>query len=582
MGRVDASTMAAKAVGVLSDPKKALASRRKELISLFSNYELNSPEAQLAQRAGCDDAQTITFALCVGAELSPEASNALAAFNNLISGHLTVGNLREISSLAFGGESVVGPSSALRRSHLIDVAEGNSFANRPVLVAPAVMWALTGDPHPDPDLPALSKFFYSEDCEGNADSLLVLGSDPTRRLEAATERMPLKASLVAKNLETQAHWSAAIREATVANANLVIELDSGLSEIGLQYLDKASHLPLALLSNLPLDIDGLPDRRWTELSEDKPVVSEQEVIDVVGQSVGNPLTADQLRRLTATLPVVGGDVSKAIRRLADQRLFKFGSRITPQRSWPDLVIPETQMRELEDLADRFRYSDGVRRNSKVGRFVPPGLLALLSGVSGTGKTLAAEVLAGELNLELVKIDLSTLVSKYIGETEKNLDQVFDAAGFGGALLLFDEGDAIFGQRSPVSDARDRYANMEVSYLLQRVETFSGFVLITTNLAGNVDSAFRRRLQAVIELPEPSADAQRAIWEIHLGADECDAEVDFDRLSELKLTGGQIRNAAVSAALLSAASNQKISESNLELAIKRELKQQGRLADSLKL
>mgnify|MGYP001163855434 FL=1 len=579
---MDASTLAQKVIPAILDSARDRDSLRAALEPAFEEYRFDNPEALLAQRAGCDKASVFAFALCVGAELSLAASDALLSSDKFRSGRLTVGHLQEIAEVVFEGVSLVGPASPLRRSHLIEVAEGNPFAARPVVVASSVMWGLVGDTHQDPDLPASAELMSSGVSEATFYSLLVSGPDATRRRDLALARLPLDMSLVVKEPVTKEHWSASIREATIANVNLVVELEQGLTQDGIQILNDAIHLPIAILSEAPLDIDNVPDRSWAELATPNQMASSEEIYAATKQEIENPLTADQLRRLEATIPLVDGDVSRAVRRLADQRLFKFGTRISPERSWEDLIIPDLQLTELRDLANRFRYSENVRRNSKAGRFVPAGILALLAGVSGTGKTLAAEVLAQDLNLELVKIDLSALVSKYIGETEKNLDQVFEAAAVGGALLLFDEGDAIFGQRSAVNDARDRYANMEVSYLLQRVETFSGFVLITTNLAGNVDDAFRRRLQIMIELPEPDQTARRAIWSLHLGENECAPEVDVDELAKLELTGGQIRNVAVSAAILAAATASLIDLDDIQLALKRELRQQGRLADSLRL
>ena len=579
---MNASELAQKVIPAILDPERTRDSLRASLEPIFEKYPLDNPEGLLAQRAGCERPTVIAFALCLGAELSLEATNALLAADRFGSGRLTVGHLQEIAEVFFDGISLVGPASPLRRSRLIDVAAGNPFAAQPVVVASTVMWALTGDVHPDPNLPHSTQLMLAEEGEGLLSSILVSGPDPTRRRDLALAWLPLRTSLVVIDPLTSEHWSAAIREATIANSNLLIELEEGLSEEGMRALSDATHLPLAILSEAPIDIDGIPNRPWTELTTPNQMASSEEVQVAIEKQIENPLTADQLRRLKATIPLVDGDVPRAFRRLADQRLFKFGTRISPERSWSDLIIPDLQLTELKDLANRFRYSEHVRQNSKAGRFVPAGILALLAGVSGTGKTLAAEVLAQDLNLELVKIDLSALVSKYIAETEKNLDQVFEAAAVGGALLLFDEGDAIFGQRSAVSDARDRYANMEVSYLLQRVETFSGFVLITTNLAGNVDDAFRRRLQAMIELPEPDEVARKAIWDLHIDEDECSKEVDLDRLAKLELTGGQIRNIAVSAAILAATGPRRIELADIELALKRELRQQGRLADAVHL
>src|SRR6266568_5035966 len=187
-------------------------------------------------------------------------------------------------------------------------------------------------------------------------------------------------------------------------------------------------------------------------------------------------------------------------------------RIEPAASWDDLVLPELQRQVLRDIAmhvkQRARVYETWGFATRGTRGL--GISALFAGVSGTGKTMAAEVLANELRLDLYRIDLSAVVSKYIGETEKNLRRVFDAAEEGGAILLFDEADALFGKRSEVKDSHDRYANIEVSYLLQRMETYNGLSVLATNMKSALDPAFMRRLRFVINFPFPDTEARAAI------------------------------------------------------------------------
>jgi len=180
-----------------------------------------------------------------------------------------------------------------------------------------------------------------------------------------------------------------------------------------------------------------------------------------------------------------------------------------------------------------------------------GISALFTGESGTGKTMAAEVLASDLALDLYRIDLSAVVSKYIGETEKNLRQVFDAAEEGGVLLLFDEADALFGKRSDVKDSHDRYANIEVSYLLQRMEAFRGLAILTTNLKTSMDRAFQRRLRFTVNFPFPDAGRREAIWSRMFPAQTPTRRIDPKRLAQLNVAGGNIRNIALNAAFLAA-------------------------------
>ena len=228
-------------------------------------------------------------------------------------------------------------------------------------------------------------------------------------------------------------------------------------------------------------------------------------------------------------------------------------RIVPFASWDNLVLPQTQEQMLRQLAAQVRYRMQVYEtwgfSSKGRRGL--GVSALFTGESGTGKTLAAEVVAHELGLDVYRIDLSAVVSKYIGETEKNLRQVFDAAEEGGVLLLFDEADALFGKRGEVKDSHDRYANIEVGYLLQRMEAYQGLAILTTNLKSSMDKAFQRRLRFTVNFPFPDAEQREAIWSRAFPAATPTHDLDLKKLSQLKVTGGNIRNIALNAAFLAA-------------------------------
>ena len=197
------------------------------------------------------------------------------------------------------------------------------------------------------------------------------------------------------------------------------------------------------------------------------------------------------------------------------------------------------------------------------------MTALFTGESGTGKTLAAEVLAASLDLDLYRIDLASVVSKYIGETEKNLKRVFDAADSSGAVLLFDEADAIFGKRSEVRDSHDRYANLEISYLLQRMETYRGLAILTTNLKSALDRAFMRRLRFVVPFPFPDAAARARIWRLMFPPKVPVSNLDWDRLARMQLSGGNIRTITLSAAFLAAAAGEPVSMAHAIAAARRE-------------
>src|SRR5262249_49113788 len=245
----------------------------------------------------------------------------------------------------------------------------------------------------------------------------------------------------------------------------------------------------------------------------------------------------------------------ACRAQARPRLGELAQRIESAASWDDLVLPEPQRKGLAEIAAHARHQ---AKGYDAWGFAPKssrglGVSALFSGPSGTGKTLAAEVLANELRLDFYRIDLSQVVSKYIGETEKNLRRVFDAAEEGAAILLFDEADALFGKRSEVKDSHDRYANIEVGYLLQRMEASRGLPLLTTNLRGALHSAFLRRIRSVVQFPFPDPDQREAIWE-RIFPDETPTEaLDRATLAQLNVAGGSIRNIALAAAFLAAES-----------------------------
>jgi hypothetical protein len=242
------------------------------------------------------------------------------------------------------------------------------------------------------------------------------------------------------------------------------------------------------------------------------------------------------------------------------RLDDLARRIEPRAGWRDLVLPPEQTALLHDITAQVRgrskvYHDwGFERMSQRGL----GIGALFTGTSGTGKTLAAEVVAGELGLDLYLIDLSAVVSKYIGETEKNLRAVFDAADKGGAVLLFDEADALFGKRTEVRDSHDRYANIEVSYLLQRMESYRGLAVLTTNLRSAMDQAFLRRLRFVVHFPFPDPTQRAEIWRRIFPAEVPTRGLDPARLAQLNVAGGNIRNIALTAAFLAADADEPVS------------------------
>ncbi|HEY8550338.1 MAG TPA: ATP-binding protein [Vicinamibacterales bacterium] len=277
--------------------------------------------------------------------------------------------------------------------------------------------------------------------------------------------------------------------------------------------------------------------------------------------------------------ITAAELASACRAQAGIRLSKVARKVEPRYTWNDLVLPPDQLAQLREIRDQAVHRHivlgtwGFERRLSLGK----GLSALFSGPPGTGKSMAAEVIAGELGLDLYRIDLSRVVSKYIGETEKNLDRVFAAAESSSAILLFDEADALFGKRSEVRDSHDRYANVEVSYLLQKMEEYEGIAILASNLRQHLDHAFLRRLAFTVHFPFPDEESRRRIWigawppETPLGDD-----VDFAYLArEYRLTGGNIRNIVLAAAYRAAATGDCVRQVHLLHATRREFQKMGK-------
>jgi hypothetical protein len=274
------------------------------------------------------------------------------------------------------------------------------------------------------------------------------------------------------------------------------------------------------------------------------------------------------------------DLFYAARFHSGHHLGELAHKIEPRYTWDDLVLPETQMEMLREMVNMVQARTLVLDEWGLGRKLTAGqgVSALFSGPPGTGKTLAAQIMANQLGIDLYRIDLSTIISKYIGETEKNLERVFNEASHSNAILFFDEADTIFGKRSEVKDAHDRYANIEVGYLLQRMESYSGVSILATNLRANLDEAFTRRLQFIINFPFPDEEYRLKIWQVLLPPDMPRAEtLDLKLMADrFKLAGGSIRNIIVSAAFLAASNGGKVEMRHLMHGARRELQKMGKL------
>ena len=293
---------------------------------------------------------------------------------------------------------------------------------------------------------------------------------------------------------------------------------------------------------------------WTDALKGVPEVAEGDLRSLVAQF---SLPAHVIRSAAASVRRgTGNGVDLAWRAgLSEARmaLDELGRRVEPRATWDDLVLGERQHAVLREVAAHVRQRATVHQTWGFENVLRRGLgvTALFAGGSGTGKTLAAEVVAAELGVDLFVIDLSQVVSKYIGETEKNLRRVFDAAERGGALLLFDEADALFGKRSEVKDSHDRYANLEVSYLLMRMESYRGLAILTTNMKKALDSAFMRRIRFVVDFPFPGVPERAEIWRRVIPPQTPREGLDAERLAQLTVTGGSIRNIALAGAFLAA-------------------------------
>jgi SpoVK/Ycf46/Vps4 family AAA+-type ATPase len=274
------------------------------------------------------------------------------------------------------------------------------------------------------------------------------------------------------------------------------------------------------------------------------------------------------------------EIEAASRSQFRHRLAQLADRIVPARTWEDLVLAEEPYSLIREACNRFVHRETVYERWGFGRKLPygKGLSLLFAGLPGTGKTMAAEIIAGELGLELYRIDLSRIVSKYIGETEQRLSELFTEAENSGAILFFDEGDALFGKRTEVKDAHDKYANLEAAYLLQRIEAYDGVSILATNLLQNLDEALIRRMSFIVKFPFPGAAERELIFRAHLPPQAPLSEsLDLAFLaSRLEVSGGYIKNIVLAAAFLAAGDLKPIGMEHFVRAAKQELRKMGKI------
>jgi hypothetical protein len=388
------------------------------------------------------------------------------------------------------------------------------------------------------------------------------------------------------------------REALLLGAALLLDADTDvLPHTATRLIEQLGSLVFTTGQPPPLA------RRTLRLTVDKPAPAEQRqlwhrALGPQAGRVGQALEgiATQFRLSARTIQVEGERLAPALmvsdcperllwttcRALGSLKLDELAQRIEPVSGWDDLILPDEQKATLRHVCAQVRNRLKVHTDWEFAESGARGLgiTVLFAGESGTGKTMAAEVLARDLQLHLYRIDLSAVVSKYIGETEKNLRRVFDAAEDSGAILLFDEADALFGKRSEVKDSHDRYSNIEVSYLLQRMESYRGLAILTTNLRHALDVSFERRLRFIVQFSFPDQVMREAIWRQALPTRTPRTGLDYSKLARLGASGGSIRNIVLSAAFRAAESGEPISMGHLLQAARQEaMKQQRPVSDA---
>ncbi|MBP0021860.1 MAG: ATP-binding protein [Cyanobacteria bacterium SBLK] len=586
--------------------------------------------AQLCDRFSLSPFERDIILLCAGMEIQPHFHSLCAkAQGNAQKNYLSLGLM--LSACPNAQWRVLSPHSPLHRWQLIEVTPGTSLTQAAIHIDRRILCYLLGEPATDE---RLTGWLYTIPRENLADiplppsraeiaeriaavwsnpqsnALLPLiqlcGYESGAKYEVARDACDrLDFSLIllsANNLPSAAEelyqlrqrWE---REAILGNAILFIECD-GISgsdaaqETALLQFIEQVRTPAIVSSEerktfrhrnaISFDIRPLPHG-------EKRHIWEMHLGEKMGELNGylEPLIA-QFNLDSQTIRVACASMQhpevnpktqlwEFCRLQARPRLDNLAQRIESTATWDDLVLPEREKHILRDISaqvqQRFRVYEEWGFSGKGRRGL--GISALFAGASGTGKTMAAEAIAKEFRLDLYRIDLSAVVSKYIGETEKNLRRIFDAAEAGGAVLLFDEADALFGKRTSVKDSHDRHANIEVSYLLQRMEAYQGLAVLTTNLKDSLDRAFLRRIRFILNFPFPKANARREIWRRIFPKQTPTEDLDYQKLGQLSVAGGNIRSIALNAAFLAADAGEPIMMKHLKQAAQTEYLKMGR-------
>jgi MoxR-like ATPase len=579
--------------------------------------------AEAARRLGLDELDISVLALCAAPELHPRFGRLYAYLQDdvtrrLASPRLAADLLAGPGVAASDVLACFAPGAPLQRTGAIRMpaAEATTtLADRPVKVADRLAAFLLGAGalgavHGGVRLRSVE----AQPATGRQESI-----DRIALLLAARTRLPLvvcgpdagaivacaaRAPLVllgARELDAAEAVADAWLAATLAGAQLTID---GLEDLApperAQLLAVIDDSPgrLVLIAGSARHATALADRAALVVEVPYPSFAERREAWETFSGSGDTyevaakfrLSVEQIRAAAEVSLIAAGsrgagapepaDLDLGARQASSSRLGDLATHLGPGYAWDDLVLPERPLDLLRSISAYLRHRDRVLSEwgyeATVSR--TQGLKVLFAGESGTGKTMAAQVLGAQLGLDLFRVDLATIVSKYIGETEKNLERIFTAAHGSNAILFFDEADALFGKRSEVSDSHDRYANIEVAYLLQRMEAYPGAVILATNFRRNIDDAFVRRLDFVIDFPFPEVEDRRRIWRLVLPRQAPVADdVDFDFLAtRFKLSGGSIRNCSLAAAFRAADEGSQIEMRHLVGAVAQEYAKQGRL------
>ncbi len=485
----------------------------------------------------------------------------------------------------------LGADGPLRRAALVSTPSDRSWARTEVWLDPAVAWSLCRQDGSGPPVPEGCVTFEANASGEGSRLVMIAGPDTTRRRRVGAAASVGQRFVVCSTPVDMAGWQAVVRYASLSGRSVIVELDDDFPTIGRHIVDRSDHLNWVLTSRAEIPVAQGPTRPWHEVRADDVTASEAELLSAFGQdaTTDHRLTIHQVmlaeRVLAGRIAPEGesraDQVTAAVRRLASGELDRLATRIRPRRGWDDLVLPTDQLDQVRSVLARYRHRTEIYDTWGFKPLPSAGVVAMFSGPPGTGKTLSAEIVAGELGLDLFRIDLASLISKYIGETEKNLEKIFQAAEGGTMVLLFDEADAVFGKRSEVSDANDKYANVETSYLLQRIESYDGIVILTTNFPSNIDEAFMRRIHVSVEFPQPEEAERLQMWAQSFPAVAPLGELDLPFLArQFKLTGAAIRSISLAAAFRAAELATPIGMDAVIAALRLELRKQGRLAGSI--